>query len=80
MKRELKSILFGAVAILAVIVIWVMVLNSGDGQRVRITNHSVIMDNVVLAIRNGYQLAEDSYSITEYDDGYDIVIHIKKEK
>lgn len=57
-----------------------MLSSCGDGQRVRITNHSVIMDNVVLAIRNGYQLAEDSYSITEYDDGYDIVIHIKKEK
>ena len=39
-----------------------------------------LLHNVVLAIRNGYQLAEDAYSIVETEQGYDIVIHIKKEK
>lgn len=78
MKRKTEAVFFGAAAILIVVVVWVVSLNSGDAQRVRITNHSVIMDNVVLAIRNGYQLADDIYSINETEKGYDILIHVVK--
>ena len=48
-------------------------------ERVRITQNSVWIDNLVLSIRNGYKIAEDAYSITETDNGYDIIIHAVKE-
>jgi len=49
-------------------------------QRVRITQNSVWIDNMILTIRHGYRLAEDAYSIEETADGYDIVIHAVQEK
>lgn len=48
--------------------------------RVRITQNSVWIDNIVLAIRHGYKLAEDAYDVAETDDGYDIIIHAVKEE
>lgn len=44
-------------------------------ERVRIAQNSIWIDNIVLAIRNGYRLAEDVYRIRETEAGYDIVIH-----
>lgn len=49
-------------------------------QRVRIAQNSIWIDNMVLAIRPGYKLAEDAYDVTETDDGYDIIIHAVKEE
>ena len=46
--------------------------------RVRISQNSVWIDNLVLAIRHGYKIAEDAYSIMETDNGYDIIIHAVK--
>ena len=49
-------------------------------ERVRITQNSVWIDNMILTIRHGYRLAEDAYSIEETAEGYDIVIHAVQEK
>ena len=49
-------------------------------QRVRITQNSVWIDNMILTIRHGYKLAEDAYSIRETAEGYDIVVHAVQER
>lgn len=48
--------------------------------RVRITQNSVRIDNLVLSIRHGYKLSEDVYSIEETETGYNIIIHAVKEE
>lgn len=48
--------------------------------RVRITQSSVWIDNLVLSIRQGYKLSEDVYSIEETETGYNIIIHAVKEE
>lgn len=55
--------------------ILMMLAGCSGNERVRIAQNSIWIDNMVLAIRNGYRLAEDVYSIRETEAGYDIVIH-----
>lgn len=67
----MKKILIG----LLLAGIMMMLAGCSGTQRVRIAQNSIWIDNMVLAIRNGYRLAEDAYSIRETEAGYDIVIH-----
>ena len=68
-------------AIIALLLAGILMTLAGCSgtERVRITQNSVWIDNLVLAIRQGYKIAEDAYSITETDNGYDIIIHAVKE-
>ena len=66
------------IMILLLVVLLVTLTACSDTGRVRITQNSVWIDNLVLAIRHGYKIAEDAYSIAETDNGYDIIIHAVK--
>lgn len=67
--------------LIAVLLVGILMTLAGCSgtQRVRIAQNSIWIDNLVLSIRNGYKIAEDAYSITETDNGYDIIIHAVKE-
>lgn len=68
-----------AIIVLLLAVLLVMLTACSNTGRVRITQNSVCIDNLVLAIRQGYKIAEDAYSIEETENGYDIIIHAVKE-
>jgi hypothetical protein len=67
------------IIVLLLVVLLVTLTACSDTGRVRISQNSVWIDNLVLAIRHGYKIAEDAYSIAETDNGYDIIIHAVKE-
>lgn len=67
------------IMILILAVLLVTLTSCSDTGRVRISQNSVWIDNLVLSIRHGYKIAEDAYSIAETDNGYDIIIHAVKE-
>ena len=56
-----------------------LLLTGCSGDRVRISRNSVTVENIVLPLRHGYQFAEDVYSVSETDKGYDIIIHAIRE-
>ena len=60
--------------------ILMMLAGCSGNERVRITQNSLWIDNMVLTIRPGYKLAEDAYDVADTDDGYDIIIHAVKEE
>lgn len=64
--------------ILVLLAIMLITLTGCGTARVSINRSSVYLDNIVLPIRQGYQFAEDCYSVTDTDDGYDIVIHLEQ--
>ena len=68
-----------AIIVLLLVVLLTMLSSCSNTGRVRISQNSVWIDNLVLSIRHGYKIAEDAYSITETDNGYDIIIHAVKE-
>lgn len=68
-----------AIIVLLLAVLLTMLSSCSSTGRVRISQNSVWIDNIVLAIRHGYKIAEDAYSIAETDNGYDIIIHAVKE-
>ena len=72
----MKKLLIG----LLLVGILIVLAGCSGTERVRITQNSVWIDNMILTIRHGYRLAEDAYSIEETADGYDIVIHAVQEK
>ena len=45
----------------------------------RIQQHNVLVDNLVIAYRPGFILAENLYSVQETEQGYDIIVHLVKE-
>lgn len=49
------------------------------GRGVRIRTGAVRFADVVLAVRAGYEYADDLYDISQREDGYDIIIHFTKE-
>lgn len=55
-----------------------LLLTGCEENRVRISRTSAYVENIVLPLRHGYQFAEDVYSVTETDNGYDIVIHAER--
>ena len=65
---------------LALILAAVLMILAGcsNSERVRIKNNYVVVDNIILAIRHGYHLAEDVYSVADTPQGYDIIIHVEK--
>lgn len=67
-----------AIIVLLLAALLLMLTACSDTGRVRISQNSVWIDNLVLAIRHGYKIAEDAYSIAETDSGYDIIIHAVK--
>lgn len=69
-----------AIMILLLVALLTMLSSCSSTGRVRISQNSVWIDNMILTIRHGYRLAEDAYSIEETADGYDIVIHAVQEK
>ena len=69
-----------AIMILLLVALLTMLSSCSSTGRVRITQNSVWIDNMILTIRHGYRLAEDAYSIEETAEGYDIVIHAVQEK
>lgn len=68
-----------AIVFLLLAVLLLMLTACSDTGRVRISQNSVWIDNLVLAIRQGYKLSEDVYSIEETETGYNIIIHAVKE-
>jgi hypothetical protein len=68
------------IIILLLAVLLVTLTACSNTGRVRISQNSVWIDNLVLSIRHGYKLAEDAYDVAETDDGYDIIIHAVKEE
>lgn len=68
-----------AIIVLLLAVLLLTLTACSDTGRVRISQNSVWIDNLVLSIRQGYKIAEDAYSIAETDNGYDIIIHAVKE-
>ena len=68
-----------AIIVLLLVVLLLTLTACSSTGRVRITQNSVWIDNLVLSIRHGYKIAEDAYSITETDNGYNIIIHAVKE-
>jgi len=69
-----------AILCLCVFLIALLMVLSGceSSQRVKINNSSVTVDNLILSIRNGYNLSENVYDIEETAEGYDIIIHVEK--
>ena len=47
-------------------------------DRVRISRNSLYVEDIILPIRQGYQFAEDIYSVTDTEAGYDIVVHLER--
>ena len=68
-----------AIIVLLLAVLLLMLTACSVTGRDRIAQNSVWIDNLVISIRHGYKIAEDAYSITETDNGYDIIIHAVKE-
>jgi len=68
------------IIVLLLVAVLFMLTACSDTGRVRISQNSVWIDNLVLSIRHGYQLSEDVYSIEETETGYNIVIHAVKEE
>ena len=66
--------------ILLLVALLTMLSSCSSTGRVRITQNSVWIDNLVLSIRHGYTLSEDVYSIEETETGYNIIIHAVKEE
>ena len=66
------------IIVLLLVALLTMLSSCSSTGRVRISQNSVWIDNLVLSIRHGYKIAEDAYSITETDNGYDIIIHAVK--
>lgn len=56
-----------------------LLLTGCSGNRVRISRSSVTVENIVLPLRQGYQFAEDVYTVSDTDQGYDIIIHAVRE-
>lgn len=56
-----------------------LLLTGCSGDRVRISRNSVTVENIVLPLRYGYRFAEDVYTVTDTDQGYDIIIHAVRE-
>lgn len=56
-----------------------LLLTGCSGDRVRISRHSVTVENIVLPLRHGFRFAEDVYTVSETDQGYDIIIHAVRE-
>lgn len=69
-----------AIIVLLLAVLLTMLSSCSSTGRVRIAQNSVWIDNIVLAIRHGYKLSEDVYSIEETETGYNIIIHAVKEE
>lgn len=55
------------------------ILEACSGNGMRIQQHNVLVDNLVIAYRPGFILAENMYSVQETEQGYDIVVHLVKE-
>lgn len=55
------------------------ILEACSGNGMRIQQHNVLVDNLVIAYRPGFILAENLYSVQETEQGYDIVVHLVKE-
>lgn len=55
------------------------VLEACSRNEMRIQQHNVLVDNLVIAYRPGFILAENLYSVQETEQGYDIVVHLVKE-
>lgn len=55
------------------------ILEACSGSGMRIQQHNVLVDNLVIAYRPGFILAENMYSVQETEQGYDIVVHLVKE-
>lgn len=68
-----------AIIVLLLAVLLLTLTACSSTGRVRISQNSVWIDNLVLAIRQGYKIAEDAYSVEETENGYDIIIHAVKE-
>ena len=64
--------------IIIVLLASLLLLTGCSGDRVRISRNSVTVENIVLPLRHGYQFAEDVYSVSETDKGYDIIIHAER--
>lgn len=69
-----------AIMILLLVALLTMLSSCSSTGRVRISQNSVWIDNLVLSIRHGYKLSEDVYSIEETETGYNIIIHAVKEE
>ena len=65
--------------IIIVLLASLLLLTGCEGSRVRISRTSAYVENIVLPLRHGYQFAEDVYSVSETDQGYDIIIHAIRE-
>ena len=65
--------------IIIVLLASLMLLTGCSGDRVRISRHSVTVENIVLPLRYGYRFAEDVYTVQDTDQGYDIIIHAIRE-
>lgn len=65
--------------IIIVLLASLLLLTGCSGNRVRISRHSVTVENIVLPLRYGYKFAEDVYTVQDTDQGYDIIIHAVKE-
>ena len=65
--------------IIIVLLASLMLLTGCSGDRVRISRHSVTVENIVLPLRYGYKFAEDVYTVQDTDQGYDIIIHAVRE-
>ena len=68
------------IMILLLVALLTMLSSCSSTGRVRISQNSVLIDNLVLSIRQGYKLSEDVYSIEETETGYNIIIHAVKEE
>ena len=71
-----KGILIGVLAA-------ALLLLSGCGDfskvpRIEILRNSWRYDNIIIALRDNYKLAEDVYTIVNTENGYDIIIHCER--
>jgi len=71
MKKRILIVVFLCVLL--------FVLEACSGNEMRIQQHNVLVDNLVIAYRPGFILAENLYSVQETEQGYDIVVHLVKE-
>ena len=71
MKKRILIVVFLCVLL--------FVLEACSRNEMRIQQHNVLVDNLVIAYRPGFILAENLYSVQETEQGYDIVVHLVKE-
>lgn len=51
---------------------------SGKVPRLEIIRSAWRFDNIVIALRDKYKIAEDAYTTVDTENGYDIIIHCER--